>query len=116
MKDSSLQRPFSTRAFVALVVALSTAGLPVTGIVNHCYAFDRLTPVRHAWMAAHNILGLLFVVFGLWHAAINHRALVSHFHGISRRMPAVSRELLLAGAMVATLTSLFVAHGFLLRR
>ena len=99
------------RAFVALVIAFSGCGLPVTGIANHLYGFDPPSVTRHAWMSAHNVLGLLFVVFSTWHIALNRRPLLRHLHGVAARIPTVSREALLAGAVVALGLFLFVGHA-----
>jgi hypothetical protein len=103
---------FNTRAFVALMIAFSGFGLPVTGLANHVYGFSPLTTARHAWMSAHNALGLLFVVFSTWHVLLNRRALWNHMKGVAARMPAVSREAALASAIVAFALTLFVGHAF----
>ena len=105
-------RKFNTRAFVALMIAFSGLGLPVTGIANHVYGSLPLTAARHAWMSAHNILGLLFVVFSIWHIVLNRRGLRNHIKGVAARVPAVSREGMLAGVVVALLLFLFIGHAF----
>ena len=105
-------RKFNTRAFVALMIAFSGLGLPVTGIANHIYGFLPLSVARHAWMSAHNILGLLFVVFSIWHIVLNRRTLRNHIKGVVARIPLVSREGILAVVSVAVLLLLFVGHAF----
>jgi len=100
------------RAFVALVIAFSGCGLPVTGIANHAYGFDSLTVARHAWMSAHNVLGLLFAVFSIWHVVLNRNALWSHVRNTAAHVPRVSREAILAGSVVAVVLALFVGHAF----
>lgn len=105
------RRKFNARAFTALMIALSGLGLPVTGIFNHVYGFDPLTVGRHAWMSAHNLLGVLFVVFAVWHVVLNRRPLWNHLRSTAARLPAVSREALLAGAIVALLVGLTVGHA-----
>jgi hypothetical protein len=97
---------------VALVIAFSGLGLPVTGIANHVYGFDSLTVARHAWMSAHNVLGLLFAVFSIWHVVLNRRPLMRHIQGVAARIPTVSREALLAAALVALCLFLLVGHAF----
>jgi len=110
----SLQQrsPFNFRAFAAWGLALSSLGLPVTGLMNHGYGFEPMSQVRHAWMAAHNVLGMLAVVFGVWHVALNFRALAGYALNLRQRLLLVSRELLLASAVVVVLTGLFVGHAF----
>ncbi len=105
-------RRFNTRAFVALTIALSGLGLPVTGIANHVYAFMPMTVARHAWMAAHNILGLLFLGFGAWHVVLNRRALANHAKGLAAKVPSVSREAVVAALVVGAIVFLFVSHAF----
>lgn len=106
-------RPFDVRAFVALTTALCGLGLPLTGLPNHFLGFSPLTTERHAWMAAHNVLGLAFVVFAVWHAVLNRRVLARHLRRAAGRVPGIRREALLAAAGVALLLLLSVGHAFL---
>ena len=69
------QNRFDTRGFVALIIALCGLGLPITGVANHLHGFNPLSVARHAWMSAHNCLGLLFILFAIWHLVLNRRAL-----------------------------------------
>jgi len=103
---------FNLRAFATLGVLFSGLGLPVTGIANHVYQFESLSTVRHAWMAAHNSLGLLFVVFCIWHVALNRKALLNHIRAFAVRVPMMSREAIAAVAVVALVLFLFVSHAF----
>ena len=100
------------RAFTAMMMVFSGLGLPVTGIVNHAYGLAPLTVERHAWMSAHNVLGVLFAVFSIWHIVLNRRAVWNHLRTTASRIPAVSREAMVAGAVVATTLLLFVGHAF----
>jgi Domain of unknown function (DUF4405) len=95
-----------------MLMVLSGLGLPVTGVANHIYGFSPLSIERHAWMSAHNALSVLFVVFSIWHVVLNRRAFWKHMTGAVSRMPSVSRELMIAGAIVATTLLLFVGHAF----
>ena len=101
---------FNTRAFVALSLALSGLGLPVTGIMNHV---DQTAPfaTRHGWMAAHNSLALLVVVFAIWHVTLNWKALVRYV-GSSARQVLARREALWATAMVALVLLVAVGHAW----
>lgn len=105
-------RKFNARAFAALMIAFSGLGLPVTGVANHFYGSAALSFARHAWMSAHNALGLLFVAFAIWHIVLNRRALWNHLKSAAARVSPVSREALLAGAVVAAVLLLFVGHAF----
>ena len=105
-------RTFQHRAFVAMVMVLSGLALPVTGIANHFYGFDPPSLERHAWMSAHNSLGLLFVAFSTWHVVLNRRALWNYVRSSASRIPAMSREAILAGTVVAGVLLLFVGHAF----
>jgi hypothetical protein len=97
---------------VAIIVGIAGLGLPVTGIVNHFLAMSPLTVGHHAWMSAHNVLGILFVVFSLWHVVLNRRALWLHVKSGRDRIPAFSREAVLAGTVVAVTLLVFVGHAF----
>jgi hypothetical protein len=106
-------RAFNVRAFVALVITLSGAGLPATGLANHILGTSPLTPARHAWMAAHNALALVFTAFVLWHVALNLRPLSGHLRRVLASVPRVGREGLLAAGIVG-LAVLFAAHPFVI--
>ena len=103
---------FRARAFYGTLLLLAGLGLPVTGIANHVYGFDGLTSARHAWMAAHNALAVLFTAAAVGHACANRRALWNHMRSLAveARMP--GREALLAGA-VTILALLLAGHGLL---
>jgi hypothetical protein len=107
-------KSFNTRAFVTLTVALSGLGLPVTGLPLHLLDSARLSVARHAWMAAHNILGFVFVGFAIWHVVLNRRALRNHLRHAAAHAREVNREALLALAVVAA-ALLFAGHAFLVR-
>lgn len=100
MKTDST-RPFRYRTFVSLGMVITALGLPVSGIANHMLQLEPMTLPRHAWMAAHNSLGVLFLVFAVCHVVLNRRAL-----------PALSREAVCAAAVVAVLTFVAAGHAF----
>lgn len=105
-------KTFNTRSFVTLMIAFSGLGLPVTGIANHFFGFAPPSVERHAWMSAHNCLGILFVVFSIWHVVLNRRALWKHVRNATLRIRAMSREAMFAGAVVTLMLVLFVGHAF----
>jgi hypothetical protein len=106
------KKPFNVRAFVALVAATSGLGLPFTGFMNHVHQAEEMTLARHAWMSGHNALGVIFVVFGVWHVVLNRRALLLHVRGLVARATVVSREAVVAVTVVVTLVGLVVSHAF----
>jgi hypothetical protein len=107
-------RKFNTRAFVTLTVALSGLGLPLSGFPLHVLDSAQASVARHAWMAAHNILGFVFVGFAIWHVLLNRRALRNHLRHATARAREVNREALLALAVVVA-ALLFAGHAFLVR-
>ena len=103
---------FNSRTFVVIAMLLSGLGLPITGVANHVLQLESMTVARHAWMAAHNGLGLLFVIFCIWHVVLNRKAVFRHMAGLTARIPAASREMIAAAAIVALALSILVGHAF----
>jgi hypothetical protein len=101
---------FDFRAFATLIIAFCGLGLPITGIACHLYGFEPLSTARHAWMAAHSALGLLFIVFSIRHAMLNRRTLSNYIRGVAARVPSLSREAALAGVAVVLILALFTGH------
>lgn len=106
------KKRFELRAFVAAMACFSGLGLPATGLANHLCGASPMTMERHAWMSAHNSLGVLFVVFSIWHVVLNRRALVKHLRNAAGRVPWMSREAAIAGAVVGLVTLVLVGHAF----
>ena len=105
-------RTFNNRAFVALVMALSGIALPLTGIANHFYGFAPMSFARHAWMSAHNGLGILFVVFSIWHVVLNRKAFWKYIGNAASRIHGMNRETVLASIVITLTLALFVGHAF----
>jgi hypothetical protein len=103
---------FNSRAFVAAMAAFSGIGLPFSGLTNHIYGFAPLTAARHAWMAAHNVIGVLFAIFVTWHIVLNRKVLAKHLRKAAKA-PRPSREAALAGGIVLLLLALAVGHAYL---
>ncbi|MCE5307645.1 MAG: DUF4405 domain-containing protein [Acidobacteriales bacterium] len=106
-------KKLSVRAFVATMMGFSGLGLPITGLANHVYGFSPLSVERHAWMSAHNVLGLLFVLSSIWHIVLNRRPLWNYMRSTAAGISSVSREAVLAGLIVACALFVFVGHAFL---
>ena len=104
------RKPFNGRAFVALTGALSGIGLPLTGLGNHLCQAHPITYSYHAWMSAHNSLGILFFVSAIWHAVLNRRVLVNYLRGARLRLSGGSREAIYAVALVAVVLFVALAH------
>lgn len=110
--NTDSKKPFNKRAFVALVAATSGLGLPLSGFMNHVHQAEGVTLARHSWMAGHNALGVIFVVFGVWHVVLNRRALFSHVRGVVARVPGLTREALVAVTLVVGVVGVVVSHAF----
>ncbi len=115
MRGPEARRPFNPRAFVSSMIAFSAAGLPVTGIANHLLQAEPFSVARHAWMSAHNSLGVLFVIFAAWHVVLNRRALAGYLRSVTVRVPAGSREAVCALLLLTVTTAFVVAHALVLR-
>ncbi len=102
---------FQVRAFTSVVLMATGIGLPVTGIVNHLYAFSGFTVARHAWMATHNVFGVLFIVFALLHAVLNRRILLGHMTSVSAGTLRINREAVWACGFVILSLLLAVGHA-----
>ena len=106
-------RPFNQRAFTASMSALTGIGLPFTGLATHLYQSNPFGLARHAWMAAHTVLGILFVIFVVWHVVINWRPLVRHFKSPDSTFPPIRREASIAAVSVILALFVAVGHAFL---
>ncbi len=79
---------FNKRAFTAIMSGLTALTLPITGLILHGYSEGLISGDQHAWLMAHVVLGLLFVVFAAWHAILNRRALRNYVKsGFFRALP-----------------------------
>jgi hypothetical protein len=108
MKNTE-RKLFNWREFVILTAIVTGLGLPITGLANHLHQMDPIISFsRHAWMSAHTILGILFMVSTVSHAIFNRRILLNYVRGHAAR-PAIGREAV--GAVVLVTVMLFVAVG-----
>lgn len=106
-------KKLSVRAFVALMIGFCGIGLPVTGVLIHLNEFSPVLAAGHAWHSSHNVLGVLFVVFSVWHIVLNRRPLWNYIRSKALCVPSVSREFVLACIIFASLLVVFVGHEFL---
>jgi hypothetical protein len=88
----------SRRPMVATGMILSGIGLPITGFANHLYAVQAASIARHAWMAAHNSLAVVFCGFVIAHVVMNRGSLRRHMTAIVSHLPS-TRDCLWAVAI-----------------
>ena len=110
--ESKRSRLLDGRAFVTAMIAITAIGLPITGLLNHHHQAAPMDLSRHSWMAAHNVMGLLFTLFAVWHVVHNGRRMLRSVRGVARGISTVRREVLLAGALVATVLALSIGHAW----
>lgn len=108
--SGTTNRPFNLRAFVAIAAAVAGLGLPLTGFANHLHQMDFMTPRRHAWMSAHNSLGVVFFVFTAWHVILNRRIFLNYVKGAASRWRQINREALWAAGLVIFVVLVAVGH------
>jgi hypothetical protein len=103
---------FNLRGFVILTATISGLGLPITGLANHLHQMEPIMSFsRHAWMAAHTILGVLFMVSTVSHAILNRRLLLNYVRGHAAHTW-MGREALGAIILVAAMLFVAVGHAF----
>jgi len=61
-------------------MSISGLVLPISGIMNHLLQFELLTQKRHLWMSIHNMSGLLFTFFAIYHIILNWKTLENYLN------------------------------------
>lgn len=106
------KKSFNLRGFFVLISIVAGLGLPITGLANHML---QMTPPfsfsRHTAMAAHTILGILFMASTVSHAIFNRRTLINHVRKHSCR-PGITREAVSAIVLVGIMLFIAVSHVF----
>jgi succinate dehydrogenase/fumarate reductase cytochrome b subunit len=110
MEEIVKKKAFNKRAFISTALFVSGVSLPLSGFMNHSLQFAGLTIERHFWMSAHDVSGILFVAFAILHIAYNWRALLNYAK--KSKVKFVSKEALIALAMVVLLVGLVSSHAF----
>lgn len=106
--NNSEKKSFNLRGFIIVTATVTGLGLPITGLANHLLQMEPPISIsRHAAMAAHTILGVLFMVSAVSHAILNRRMLFNYIRG--HACPGIGRETV--GAIVLVAAMLFVAVG-----
>ncbi|MHC1726021.1 MAG: DUF4405 domain-containing protein [Syntrophobacteraceae bacterium] len=109
---TTARKLFNLRGFVILTATVTGLGLPITGLENHLHQMEPIiSRSRHAWMAAHSILGVLFMVATVSHAIPNRRILLNYVRGHAAR-PGIGREAIGAVVLVAVMLFVVVGHAF----
>jgi ferredoxin len=108
-----INNSFNKRAFISIAMLMAGVILPVSGIMNHLYQFERLTPQRHFWMSVHNMAGILFLIFAIIHVTLNWRPLVHHVRRTAEIV--LSKEAIVAVVLVLAVVGLFAMHAFHVR-
>ena len=112
MKNTDEMKPFNWRGFFVLSATVTGLGLPITGLANHLHQMEPIISFsRHAWMAAHTILGVLFMVSTVSHAILNRRILLNYVRGHAAR-PGIGREAVGAIVLAAVMLFVVVGHAF----
>jgi succinate dehydrogenase/fumarate reductase cytochrome b subunit len=110
MKQIIKMKSFNKRAFISTALLVSGLSLPFTGFMNHGLQFDKLSLERHFWMSAHDVAGILFVLFLILHISYNWRALLSYLKKAKERY--LSKESFIAIAFVIIVVGLISSHVF----
>jgi uncharacterized membrane protein YidH (DUF202 family) len=111
MKNTE-RKLFNWRGFIILTATVTGLGLPITGLANHLHQMDPIISFsRHAWMSAHTILGVLFMMSTVSHAILNRRVLLNFVRGHAAR-PGIGREAVGAIVLVAVMLFVVVSHTF----
>ena len=110
MKQDTKTKPFNKRAFISTALFVSGLILPFSGFMNHYLQFEKLTLERHFWMSAHDIAGILFIIFAILHISFNWRVLMNYAKKAQEMF--ISKEALTAVAFVIIIVGLVSSHAF----
>jgi hypothetical protein len=110
MSENVIQKPFNKRAFISTTLFVSGLFLPVSGLMNHVLQFEGLTLARHFWMSAHDISGILFVIFTILHISYNWKALINYAKKTKDLF--ISKEALIAIILVIIIVGSISSHAF----
>jgi hypothetical protein len=98
-------RRWEQRRFVSCSTLILGLALPVTGVGNHLARHSEGPTADAGWVVAHVAIGSLFVLFAVWHAILNRRALVRYLR--AKAKPSLpSREILAALVMIVIVLAL----------
>jgi len=104
------KKHFNKRAFISTVMFISAIGLPISGIMNHYLAFDILSSEKHLWMSVHNISGIIFTIFAIWHIILNWHQLINYVK--KKTQTVISKEFIAGVSLVFVLLFITILHTF----
>jgi hypothetical protein len=110
MEQVQKKKPFNKRAFISTALFVSGVSLPITGFMNHSLQFGSFSIARHFWMSAHDVAGILFVLFAIVHISYNWRLLLNYAKKAKEKF--ISKETLAAIALVIIVVGLISSHVF----
>ena len=107
------ERRLHVRGLISLLTALSFLIMATSGLILFIVPQGRIASwvdwrflglAREQWGDMHISTSLLFVLAGVWHTAINWRALVGYFRDRTRKTVALKGELAVAALMTVFFT------------
>jgi succinate dehydrogenase/fumarate reductase cytochrome b subunit len=110
MEQVMKKKPFNKRAFISTALFISVLILPFSGYMNHILQFDTLSIEKHLSMSLHNVAGILFALFVIFHITFNWSALLNYAKKAKEKF--VSKETITALALVILVVCLFSSHVF----
>lgn len=110
MEQEIKKKQFNKRAFISTALFVSGLSLPFTGFMNHYFQFGMLTVERHFWMSAHDVTGILFVLFSILHIFYNWRVLMSYAKKAKEVF--ISKEAMTAIVLVLMIVVIVSSHAF----
>jgi hypothetical protein len=110
MSENVTKKPFNKRAFISTALLTSGLFLPLSGLMLHFLQFNGLTFSMHFWMSVHDISGILFLIFSILHISNNWKALINYAKKAKDIF--ISKEALIAIAMVVLIVGLISSHVF----
>ncbi|MDL2230756.1 DUF4405 domain-containing protein [Alistipes sp. OttesenSCG-928-L06] len=72
------RKSLNRRALMSVGLFFSLLMLPVTAVLIHA---THGRPASHTWLHIHVVFGVLFMIFGAFHAVYNRKALVRYMRG-----------------------------------
>lgn len=106
---NNMKEKFNKRAFVSTGLLISGIILPVSGIMNHKLGFSPLEGARHFWMSMHNMSGILFTIFAIFHVIMNMETIKKHLFAFQKNV--MKKEAVFALLFVAVIVLLFSSHA-----
>jgi predicted membrane channel-forming protein YqfA (hemolysin III family) len=75
---ANTKKTVNKRRVVALILLATLIMLPISGVYVH---LTHVTETSHKWLHVHVLLGVVFMVVGIYHAVSNWRTLKHYLTG-----------------------------------